>query len=93
MSYEGVSFNIKELVYECELTEEDLKGRYMDNYDCPLHRSMKRAGVDVIRIGGTSFVTNGEHDHKFTARMKELNIKLQDNDRRNLIGERFTVKI
>ena len=93
MSYDGVNFNTKELVYECELTEEDLEGRYMDNKDCPLHRSMKRAGVDVAGVGGVNFLTNDQHDHDFTARMKELNIKLQDDDKHNLIGERFTVKI
>ncbi len=93
MSYDGVSFNTKELVYECELTEEDLKGKYMDNSDCPLHRSMKRAGVDVESVGGVSFITSDKHDHSFTARMKELNSLLIDRYKHNLIGERFTVKI
>ena len=93
MSYDGVSFYTKEPVYECELTEKDLEGKYMDNHDCPFYRSMKRAGVDVHSVGGVMFITNDKHDHDFTARMKELNSKLSDRDTSNLIGERFTVRI
>ena len=93
MSYEGVTFTTRGMRYECELTEEDLEGKYMDNSDCPLHRSMKRAGVDVRNVGGTTFSTNDGHSHDFTARIKELNGKLQADDKHHLIGERFTVKI
>ena len=93
MSYDGVSFYTKEPVYECELTEKDLEGKYMDNNDCPFHRSMKRAGVDVDSVGGVSFTTNDGHDYSFTARMKELNSKLSDRYTSNLIGESFTVRI
>ncbi len=93
MSYDGVSFTTRGLRYECELTEEDLEGEYRDNYDCPLHRSMKRAGVDVRNVGGTNFYTNDGHSHEFTNRMSELNGKLQADDKHHLIGERFTVKI
>ncbi len=93
MSYDGVNFNPKGLSYECELIEEDLKGKYSDNYDCPLFRSMKRAGVDVRKVGGTCFYTNDGRFHEFTARMRELGVKLQADDKHHLIGERFTVKI
>ena len=92
MSYEGVSFYTKELVYECELTEEDLEGKYLDNYDCPLYRSMERAGVDLRSVGGTMFFTKDGRFHNLTARMHQLDQSIRE-DRHNLIGERFTVKI
>ena len=82
------------MIYECELTEKDLEGKYSDNWDCPLYRSMKRAGVDLRNVGGTRFITNDEHSHKFTARMSELNLKLQDKDNKiGMVGERFTVEL
>ena len=94
MSYEGVSFTTRGMRYECELTEKDLEGEYSDNWDCPLFRSMKRAGVDVRKVGGTCFYINDGRFHEFTARMRELGVKLQDKDNKhNLIGERFTVEI
>ncbi len=81
------------MIYECELTEGDLEGDFMYIHDCPLFRSMKRAGVPLFNVGGDNFYIIDKVTHNFTLRMNELATKILESDRPNLIGERFTVEL
>ena len=85
------------MIYECELTEEDLEGDYFDTHDCPLFRSMKRAGVPILIIGGIAFSTSDQVDCHFSPQMQKLSIEIGRNTctsvKTNLVGERFTVEL
>jgi len=49
------------LPQELTITPDDLAGDYLDNFDCPLARALKHAGVpigyeDEYTVGGTEIV-------------------------------------
>ena len=85
------------MIYECELTEGDLEGSYLNPMGCPLFLSMVRSGVPVFSVGGTEFLTTDRNMHTFTHRLQQLADKLCDKafsgDRSILVGERFTVEL
>lgn len=51
-----------ELPQELTITKDDLAGAYLDNFDCPLARALKRAGVPIgfkdagYTVGGTEII-------------------------------------
>ena len=81
------------MIYECELTEDDIKGNYLHSKDCPLFRTMKKSKIPILNVGGHFFYTLDFVKHEFTTRIKQLDIGLAGNNKTNLVGERFTVEL